>query len=87
MVIITMDKLKLLKDVNIIDIRTPSAYNKNHLPEAVNYTYNNLIKNYSLYLDKEEVYYVYCTSGQMSKQLCKILNKKGYNLVAVIGGL
>ena len=83
---ITVDELLKIQPDNIIDIRTIEKYNDNHIPNSYNIPYNKLITNPENYLDKDKTYYIYCQRGVTSKRLCILLNKKGYNLINIIGG-
>ena len=47
-------------------------------------TYEKLLYNPSLYLDKDKKYYFYCKKGIKSKKVVSILEIYGYNVVRVI---
>ena len=83
---ITVSELRKLSNVNIIDIRSREKYNDNHILNAYNIPFDKLLIKPENYLDKISNYYVYCQKGLQTKQLCNILNKKGYNLINIIGG-
>lgn len=83
---ITVDDLRNLNGVNIIDIRSEEKYNDNHILDAYNIPYNKLLISPNNYLDKNKIYYVYCQKGVTSSKLCSLLNSKGYNLINIIGG-
>lgn len=70
----------------IIDIRTPSEYKSGHIPNAINIEKELLLLNPHKYLNKEEKYYLYCTSGIRSEKVVKYLNKIGYNTINIPGG-
>lgn len=71
---------------NIIDIRDNYLYNLEHIPNAINIPMNFLITNPDNYINKEEVYYIYCSRGISSKKVCDYLTKLGYNVVNLSGG-
>lgn len=71
---------------NIIDIRDSYSYNSDHVSNAINIPYDILLNNYNNYLNKDEVYYIYCKSGYRSKKICNILGALGYKVVNVIDG-
>lgn len=71
---------------NIIDIRSRDIYNINHIPGAINIESFELINNPSKYLNKNNIYYLYCTSGYTSNIVSNKLNKLGYNTVNIDGG-
>ena len=71
---------------NIIDIRSRSKYNLNHIPGAINIESFELLNNPSKYLNKNDIYYLYCSSGFTSKMVVNKLNSLGYNTVNIDGG-
>ena len=71
---------------NIIDIRDNYSYNLGHLANAKNIPYYSLISNFSLYLNKNTVYYLYCDHGNQSKELSSRLNLFGYKTYYVKEG-
>ena len=73
-------------DIEIIDIRSEEKYNDNHILNAHNIPYSKLLINPKNYIEKGKKYYIYCQKGRQSKQLCNILNSKGYNLININGG-
>ena len=83
---ISIDDLLALYKPNIIDIRSIQKYNDNHIPGAINISYDLLINNPSKYLDKDTVYYLYCQKGVTSVIACQLLKHLGYKVVSVIGG-
>lgn len=83
---ITINDLKKLYKPEIIDIRSNEKYNDNHIFNAHNIPFNNLLLSPEKYLNKQNKYYIYCQKGLQSKQLCRTLNMKGYHTVNIIGG-
>ena len=83
---ISVSELININPNNLIDIRSSSKYNDNHIMNAYNIPFDKLIMSPENYLDKNETYYIYCQRGLKSKRLCIILNSKGYNVVNIIGG-
>lgn len=75
-----------IDSLNIIDIRDQYLYNLGKIPNAKNIPMNFLIMNPQNYLDDEETYYIYCSHGNNSRRVCKILTDKGYDVVNIIGG-
>ena len=71
---------------NIIDIRSIEKYNTSHIPNAKNIPRIELVKNYSKYLNKNEVYYIYCQYGKTSLQVCAYLTRLGYRVKNLLGG-
>ena len=79
--------LKDLKPTyNIIDIRDEYQYKIDHVYGAKNIPMRDLLNNYYIYLNKNETYYIYCTSGVRSKKTCELLSLLGYNVINVIDG-
>lgn len=83
---ISINKLKQLNNIKLIDIRSIEKYNNNHIPGSVNIPLNTLLINYNKYLNKFEKYYIYCQSGIQSKKICKLLKNNGFNAVNIEGG-
>ncbi len=83
---ITWKELDMISNPNVIDIRNISYYNISHYPNARNISSIELTISPEKYLNKREKYYIYCQSGITSVKLTQTLNKKGYNVVNIIGG-
>ncbi len=71
---------------NVIDIREEEEYDLDHFYGAKNIPMNELLNNHNLYLNKNEKYYIYCTSGYRSNKTCNILKVLGYNVINVKDG-
>ena len=67
------------KKYKIIDLRNKNEYLSNHINGAINITYDELLNNYRKYLNKKELYYLYCKTNKLSKRLSIMLNYLGYN--------
>lgn len=78
--------LERVDECNIIDIRDSNAFQKSHIPSAINIPFYQLMSQYSELLKKENEYYIYCQSGTKSKFLCNLLNNKGYNVINIVDG-
>lgn len=83
---ISINQLKDIKDALIIDIRNLEKYNDNHILNALNIPFEQLIINYSKYLNKEKKYYIYCQRGIKSRKICLMLKQLGYNVININGG-
>ena len=79
-------KIKNLEEAEIIDIRSNQKYNDNHIYNAKNIIYEQLLINPFKYLNKYTKYYIYCQRGMKSKSLCKYLKSIGFNVVNILGG-
>ena len=71
---------------NIIDIMNRDKYNINHIPGSINIESFELLNNPSKYLNFNDTYYLYCTSGYTSNMVVNKLNSLGYNTVNIDGG-
>lgn len=78
------------KDENyiLLDVRTKQEYDEFHIPNAINIpneTIDESIKN--KLTDLKQTIYVYCRSGNRSKQASEKLITLGYENVIEIGGI
>ncbi|MEK9612477.1 MAG: rhodanese-like domain-containing protein [Flavobacteriaceae bacterium] len=76
------------KNIQLIDVRTPSEFQGGHISGAVNL---NLFDNITFQkevkkLDKEKSLYVYCQSGGRSKKASNILSKMGFKTIFDLKG-
>ena len=76
----------LIGKVNIIDIRKNYLYNMGNIPSSKNIPSAFLLMNPDKYLDKNNIYYIYCSGGLESPKVCSELSSKGYDVVNVLGG-
>ena len=83
---ITFEEVLKLNNPIIVDIRDNYSYCLGHINRAINIPYYNLLNNYSRYLDKNKVYYLYCDYGTRSEKACETLSNKGYHVINVQGG-
>ena len=69
----------------LIDVRTVDEYNREHIPNAVNITLDQID---TVAYDKDTTIIVYCQSGMRSRQAVETLVNMGYtNLYDLDGGL
>lgn len=71
---------------NIIDIRAKYAYDDGHIEKAVNIREDLLLNNPSFYLNKKDIYYLYCDTGHRSRIVANRLNSLGYKTLNIEGG-
>ena len=72
----------------LLDVRTPEEFADGHIPGALNIPNENIGENDIAELpDKEQRIYVYCRSGNRSKQASAKLVNLGYTNVIEIGGI
>lgn len=76
------------EDYLILDVRTPEEYEEAHIPEAVNVP-NETIGTEEIpeLPDKEQLIFVYCRSGNRSKQASQKLANLGYTNIIEFGGI
>ncbi|HHX01027.1 MAG TPA: rhodanese-like domain-containing protein [Acholeplasmataceae bacterium] len=85
---IHINKIKpLLGKASVIDIREKDEYLSGHLPNTKNIVMDELLNNPSKYLSKSEPTYLVCRSGRRSKDACEFLDKLGYQVIDVSGGI
>ena len=80
------EQLKGDSNAVILDVRTPEEMEEGYIPEAINidiYLGQGFLDEIDK-LDKSKNYYVYCRSGNRSRQACALLKNTGipnaYNL-------
>ena len=80
------EQLKADDNAVILDVRTPEEMEEGYIPEAINidiYLGQGFLDELEK-LDKSKNYYVYCRSGNRSRQACALMNHAGipnaYNL-------
>lgn len=83
---ISIKKLLLLKNINIIDIRSSKDYNEFHIKNSINIEFSDLYFNFKTILSQNQIYYIICNSGYKSKRIVKLLNKNNYKSINVKGG-
>jgi rhodanese-related sulfurtransferase len=83
---ISIQELKKLGNVDIIDIRSIERYNNGHIKNSRNIPLEQLLIKFNKYLDKNKKYYIYCQMGIQSRKMCQILKNNGFNVVNILGG-
>lgn len=78
--------MKEEKDYILLDVRTRDEYYNNHIDDAINIPLDEL-KNTTKLKDKDQIIFVYCQSGNRSKQASIILSDLGYTNIYDIGGI
>ena len=76
---ISINNLINLSNPKIIDIRDNYSYQQGHIKNAINIPYYSLLSNYSIYLNKQDTYYLYCDYGHQSMEISRRLNLFGYH--------
>ena len=81
-------QLKASDNPVLLDVRTAGEYQQGSLPKAKNIdylspTFAKKIQN----LDKSATYFLYCRSGSRSAQACKLMQKQGFEVRNLSGGI
>lgn len=71
----------------LLDVRTPEEYREGHIPGSKNVPLQALDRVGSAAGDRSAPLFVYCYSGNRSRQAAGILTKMGYSDVRNIGGI
>ena len=69
-----------------IDIRNNKSYLEGHIKDAININEYDLLINHKKYLNKNEKYIIYCSSGIRSRMVVANLLRMGYNVENLNGG-
>jgi rhodanese-related sulfurtransferase len=72
----------------LIDVRTPGEYSNGHAPASVNIDfYGEDFRDRIDNLDRNEVYFLYCRSGNRSGRTLKLMKELGFqNAYSLSGG-
>lgn len=89
---ITMEDAAVLleseNDYLILDVRTEQEYFSGHIPGAMCIPNEDIDETVvEILTDKEQVIFVYCRSGNRSKQAAEKLANLGYTNIVEIGGV
>ena len=72
----------------IVDVRRADEFAQGHIPGAINIDNEDIVDTEpAKLLDKEQMIYVYCRSGNRSKQAAEKLASMGYSNVIEFGGI
>lgn len=87
-----MFKTEMMQDIRdiesrtIIDVREKDEFLSCHIPHALNLPMSHIAGELDQ-LSKEIEYTVICQSGARSKQVAQFLDKQGFKVVNVLGGM
>ena len=89
---ITMEEAKEIfqekGDYLIVDVRRADEFAEGHIPGAINLANEDIASTEPAELpDKDQVIYVYCRSGNRSKQASAKLAAMGYTNIVECGGI
>lgn len=90
--LITMEEAKEIfqekGDYLIVDVRRADEFAEGHIPGAINLANEDIVSTEPAELpDKDQVIYVYCRSGNRSKQASAKLAAMGYTNIVECGGI
>ena len=75
-------------DYLIVDVRRADELAEGHIPGAINIANEDIVSSEPAELpDKDQVIYVYCRSGNRSKQASEKLAAMGYTNIVEFGGI
>ena len=91
---ISMDEAKKIFDSGadgsyiILDVRRADEFAEGHIPGAINVANETIVEDAPTELpDKEQLIYIYCRSGNRSKQAAEKLVALGYTNIVEFGGI
>jgi rhodanese-related sulfurtransferase len=73
-----------LKLSKVIDVRTDTEYNLGHHPDAIHIPAGDIDENSTSNLNKDDIYIVYCNTGQRARKASEKLNALGFKYVYYI---
>jgi len=81
--------LEAKENVIVIDARKEFAFEKEHIPGAINFPHRNMDAESTAYFDKEPLYVVYCDGIGCNASTKGALNMAnlGFNVRELIGGI
>lgn len=77
----------LLPKIKLIDIRESYEFRDISIKGSENIPMRILLSEPEEYLNKSEEYYIICHSGVRSSRMAKGLNRLGFNIINVSGGI
>lgn len=75
------------EDYILLDVRTEEEFRGKHIPGAINIPNETIEEEPAALPDKEQMIFVYCRSGNRSKQAAQKLADLGYTNIIEIGGI
>lgn len=71
----------------LLDVRTPSEYEEGHIPGSFNLPLQRIDRAPGILENPDAPLFVYCRSGNRSRQATAFLQQMGYRNVTNIGGI
>jgi len=73
-------------DIQVVDLQSEEEYNKSHLLNAANIIYDSDFRKKLDKLDKTKPIAIYCTTGRVSPEAARILDKAGFKHIYILDG-
>lgn len=83
---ITPQQAAQRKDASILDVRRATEFAESHAPSAINFSHTR-IANHTDQIDPSKNWLVVCRSGARSARSAVFLQRLGYNVTNVAGGM
>lgn len=81
------NKLLVLDDIQLVDVRTAEEFQTGHIKDALNIDYNKEdFKSKVSSLDKSKPVLVYCRSGKRSAGAAEIMKELGFTKIVELDG-
>ncbi|HLT00447.1 MAG TPA: rhodanese-like domain-containing protein [Acholeplasma sp.] len=81
-----LEQLMRKNDLNIIDVREIDELEEGHIKGVIHMPISKFAANIKK-INKDEMYYVICRTGNRSGEVCQVLSKIGYKVTNVLGGM
>lgn len=83
-----IEQYEVNKNAILIDVRTKDEYNGGHIPEALNIDFyaSDFLSQVQTVAEGKDVY-LYCRSGSRSAQARLLLEKNGFTVTDLAGGI
>ena len=78
---------ELIGKIELIDIRESYEYRTGSIRTAKNIPMGTLLNAPERYLIKDKTYYIMCQSGGRSGNAVRVLERQGYDVINVSGGV
>ncbi len=72
--------------IMLIDVRDENKYENCHIEGAINVPYKHILEN-KIELPHNKIIVIYCDRGGLSMTISRYLQKRGYRITNVIGGI
>ena len=82
-----MIKNYIPEKTHIIDVRTNEEFSSGHVPGAINIPLDSLERDFVDSYERDDIFILYCQSGNRSAQGAKILSDNDYKLIFDAGGI